>query len=200
MLGRTTKNKAVITSLAVVGAIGLIGIASVSWATVANSSNSNNSSNTHNGSADAPNNSGITNNDTTHVSISKPTQDQVTAQKLATVQKMYQLSSQLGVGSEVLLSQFASDELKEALALEQQVMDQEGLMCGIGADIMWQSQDPDYHEPVTFSLTEDGKVKVLIADREELVYELSCTGERCLIEDIYDFAGSIKQSLLENCQ
>lgn len=182
--------------MAAVGAIGFIGIASVGWATVANANNSD----TRNSNSDMPNNSGFTNNESTHVPISKPAQEQVNTQKLATIQKMYQLSSQLETGSEILLSQFASDELKDALSLEQQVMERDGILCGIGADIMWQSQDPDYHEPVTFSLTDDGKVEVSIDDREELIYELSCTGEHCLIEDVYDFSGSIKQNLLKNCQ
>ena len=212
MRAHMPKDKAVITSIAVVGAIGLMGIASLSWATAAHNNSNSNNDNSNNGSNARNSNADTSNNEANDALIRKLSQDEVNTQKLATVQKMYELSRQLETGSATLLSQFASDELKDALALEQQVMEQEGLMCGIGADIIWQSQDPDYHEPITFALNDEGEVVVALSDRDELRYQLSCqvlrssAGEQseqdlqCQIEDIIDFAGSVKQSLIENCQ
>jgi hypothetical protein len=65
---------------------------------------------------------------------------------------------------------------------------------------MWQSQDTDFQESVTFALDAEDRVVVQLSDRDTLSYVLTCEEDRCLIEDIYDFGGSVKEMLLADCQ
>jgi len=119
--------------------------------------------------------------------------------KLTTIKAMYNASSEQELGSEVLLADYSSEALKQALALERQ-MAETGMVCGSGGDIMWQSQDTDFQEPVTFAVDTEDRVVVQLSDRDTLSYVLTCVEERCLIEDIYDFGGSVKEMLLADCQ
>ena len=119
--------------------------------------------------------------------------------KLTTIQSLYTLSTEKELGSEVLLERYSSESFKQALALERQVVET-GMVCGSGGDIMWQSQDTDFQEAVTFALDTEDRVVVQLSDRDTLSYVLSCEAEHCLIEDIYDFGGSVKEMLLTDCQ
>lgn len=119
--------------------------------------------------------------------------------KLTTIQSLYALSTEKELGSEVLLERYSSESFKQALALERQVAET-GMVCGSGGDIMWQSQDTDFQEAVTFALDAEDRVVVQLSDRDTLSYVLTCDEDRCLIEDIYDFGGSVKEMLLADCQ
>ena len=119
--------------------------------------------------------------------------------KLTTVQSLYALSTEKQLGSEVLLERYSSESFKQALALERQVAET-GMVCGSGGDIMWQSQDTDFQEPVIFALDAEDRVVVQLSDRDTLSYVLTCEEDRCLIEDIHDFGGSVKEMLLTDCQ
>jgi len=119
--------------------------------------------------------------------------------KLTTIQSLYALSTEKQLGSEVLLERYSSESFKQALALERQVAET-GMVCGSGGDIMWQSQDTDFQEPVIFALDAEDRVVVQLSDRDTLSYVLTCEEDRCLIEDIHDFGGSVKEMLLTDCQ
>lgn len=119
--------------------------------------------------------------------------------KLTTIQSLYALSTEKELGSEVLLKRYSSESFKQALALERQVAET-GMVCGSGGDIMWQSQDTDFQEAVTFALDAEDRVVVQLSDRDTLSYVLTCEEDRCLIEDIHDFGGSVKEMLLTDCQ
>ena len=119
--------------------------------------------------------------------------------KLTTIQEMYAISSAQELGSEVLLERYSSEALKQALALERKVAET-GMICGSGGDVMWQSQDTDFQEAVTFAIDAEDRVVVQLSDRDTLSYVLTCEQDTCLIEDIYDFGGSVKEMLLTDCQ
>lgn len=132
--------------------------------------------------------------------ISNSTDNHDTANpKLTIIQEMYAISSEQELGSEVLLERYSSEVFKQALALERKVAES-GMICGSGGDVMWQSQDTDFQEAVTFAIDAEDRVVVQLSDRDTLSYVLTCEKDTCLIEDIYDFGGSVKEMLLADCQ
>lgn len=128
--------------------------------------------------------------------------------KIATISKMYQQDvSNQGMDYPVL-AQYSDKDLQAAFALEQDYFEREQMSCNIGHDILWNSQDPDYAQDKQFAITEQGLVKVSLAQGQDIYYELACaiTDEQAeckiadvmLDEDIYA-SPTLKSYLIKNC-
>ncbi|WP_228138821.1 hypothetical protein [Psychrobacter sp. P2G3] len=99
----------------------------------------------------------------------------VFAMKVNTIAKMYQQDvNNQGQDYPVVLQQYGSQELQEAMQLEQDYFDKEQVSCHIGYDVLWSSQDPDYAQDKKFSVTTTGLVQVSLAQGNDVYYELSC--------------------------
>ena len=125
------------------------------------------------------------------------------AQKIATIQKMYQQDiDNEGQDYPVVLQQYASRDLQAAMKLEQAYFDKEQMPCNVGYDVLWDSQDPDYTQDKKFSITKQGLVRVNLAQGSTVDYELACDDKECLVHDvIVDKNGtSLKKYLNEACQ
>lgn len=125
------------------------------------------------------------------------------AMKMATIEKMYQhdVKSQ-GQEYPVVLQQYGSKSLQAAMQLEQDYFDKEQLSCHIGHDVLWDSQDPDYHQNKQFSINMKGLVTVSLAQGSTVNYELTCDNKECHVNDVIvdDNGTSLKQYLQEACQ
>ena len=125
------------------------------------------------------------------------------AQKIATIQKMYQQDiDNEGQDYPVVLQQYASKDLQAAMQLERDYFDKEQMPCNVGYDVLWDSQDPDYTQDKKFSITKQGLVRVNLAQGSTVDYELACDDKECLVHDvIVDKNGtSLKKYLNEACQ
>ena len=135
-------------------------------------------------------------------------QQAVFAIKVATIEKMYQQDASNQGMDYPILAQYSDKDLQAAFLLEQAYFDREQMSCNIGHDILWDSQDPDYSQDKQFSITEQGLVKVSLAQGSDIYYELACTsiGEiaECKVadvildEDIYD-SPTLKSYLIKSC-
>lgn len=131
----------------------------------------------------------------------------VFAMKVNTIAKMYQQDvNNQGQDYPVVLQQYGSQELQEAIQLEQDYFDKEQVSCHIGYDVLWSSQDPDYAQDKKFSVTTTGLVQVSLAQGNDVYYELSCDSidnkAACQVADvILDEDGtSLREHLLKNCR
>ncbi|WP_227514033.1 hypothetical protein [Psychrobacter sp. P11G5] len=131
----------------------------------------------------------------------------VFAMKVNTIAKMYQQDvNNQGQDYPVVLQQYGSQELQEAMQLEQDYFDKEQVSCHIGYDVLWSSQDPDYAQDKKFSVTTTGLVQVSLAQGNDVYYELSCDSidnkAACQVADvILDEDGtSLREHLLKNCR
>jgi hypothetical protein len=124
--------------------------------------------------------------------------------KVATIEQMYQQDiSNQGMDYPVVLRQYANQNLQAAMQLEQDYFDREQMSCHIGHDVLWDSQDPDYQQQLQFSMTEQGLVKVSLAQGSSVYYDLSCddTDTACQVADvILDNGTSLKGYLIETCR
>lgn len=127
--------------------------------------------------------------------------------KVATIAKMYEQDiSNQGMDNPVVLQQYANSELQAAMQLEQDYFDKEQMSCHVGYDVLWDSQDPDYEQEKEFSITEQGLVKVSLAQGSNVYYDLSCDGMNKEIkyqvaDVIMDEDGaSLREYLLETCR
>ncbi|MGP4714238.1 MULTISPECIES: hypothetical protein [unclassified Psychrobacter] len=129
------------------------------------------------------------------------------ALKVDTIAKMYEQDSR-NQGQEYpsTLQQYADSELQVAMQLEQEYFDKEQVSCHIGYDVLWRSQDPDYTQDKTFSLTTTGMVQVNLAQVDDVsnqvYYELACDESVCQIADvILDSDGtSLREYLIKSCR
>ena len=125
------------------------------------------------------------------------------AQKIATIEKMYQQDiDNEGEDYPVVLQQYASKDLQAAMQLEQDYFDKTQMSCHIGYDVLWDSQDPDYNQNKKFSVTKQGLVEVNLAQGSTVDYELACDDKECRVHDvIVDKQGtSLKKYLHKECQ
>lgn len=135
----------------------------------------------------------------------KPSQT-VDDMKIATITKMYQKDvSNEGMDNPGVLQQYANQDLKAAMQLEEDYFDKEQMSCHVGYDVLWDAQDPDYEQDKAFSMTEQGLVQVSLAQGSKVYYELSCDANNsadCQIADvILDEDGkSLRQHFLETCR
>ncbi|MBU5615657.1 hypothetical protein KPY62_00780 [Psychrobacter sp. TAE2020] len=129
-------------------------------------------------------------------------QQRLTAMKVATIEKMYQQDvSTEGMDNPIVLQQYSNPELKAAFQLADDYFDREQLNCGIDYDVLWDSQDPDYSQNKQFAVTEQGLVKVSLAQGSNIYYELSCDDSVCKIADVVLVKNiSLKAHLLQSCQ
>ncbi len=129
------------------------------------------------------------------------------ALKIETIAKMYEQDSHnQGQDYPSTLQQYANPELQAAMQLEQDYFDKEQVSCHIGYDVLWSSQDPDYTQDKTFSVTTNGLVQVNLAQGDdiynEVYYELACDESVCQIADvILDSDGtSLREHLMNSCR
>ncbi len=129
-------------------------------------------------------------------------QQRLMAMKVAAVEKMYQQDvSTEGMNDPIVLQQYSDPELKAAFQLADDYFDREQLNCGIDYDVLWDSQDPDYSQNKQFAVTEQGLVKVSLAQGSTIYYELSCDDDVCQIADVVLAKNiSLKSHLLNSCQ
>ncbi|SLJ84653.1 hypothetical protein [Psychrobacter sp. DAB_AL43B] len=127
--------------------------------------------------------------------------------KVATIAKMYEQDiSNQGMDNPVVLQQYANSELQAAMQLEQDYFDKEQMSCHVGYDVLWDSQDPDYEQEKEFSITEQGLVKVSLAQGSNVYYDLSCDGMnkeiKCQVADVImdEDGASLRKYLLETCR
>ena len=123
--------------------------------------------------------------------------------KVATVTKMYQQDvDNEGMDNPVVLEQYANQDLKSAMQLEQVYFDKNQMSCNVDYDVLWDSQDPDYTQDKKFSMTDKGLVQVSLAQGSDIYYDLSCDDSECQVADaILDESGkSLRQHFLENCR
>ena len=138
--------------------------------------------------------------------MTEPSQTQA-AMKVATIEKMYQQDvNNQGMDYPVVLEQYGNQELQTAMTLERDYFDREEMSCHIGYDVLWDSQDPDYEQEKQFSMTEQGLVKVSLAQGGDIHYDLSCDGiddsADCKVADVIldEDGASLKEYLLETCR
>lgn len=137
--------------------------------------------------------------------VTKPSQTS-DAIKIETITKMYQQDvSNEGMDNPVVLQQYANQDLKAAMQIEQDYFDKAQMSCHVGYDVLWDAQDPDYKQDKQFSLTEKGLVQVSLAQGSNVYYELSCDVNGitdCQVADvILDEDGkSLRKHLLETCR
>ena len=126
--------------------------------------------------------------------------------KRATISQMYAQDVRTEGFSEIpVLVSYAAPELKAALALERAYFEREQMSCHIGHDVLWDSQDPDYTQDKSFSMTDAGLVKVSLAQGSDIYYELACTAANnsveCKVADvIFDDKLTLKSYLREACR
>lgn len=133
-------------------------------------------------------------------SIAEPSQTYA-VMKIATIAKMYEQDvSNQGMDYPVVLQQYGSLELQAAMQLEQDYFAKEQMSCHIGYDVLWNSQDPDYEQDKQFAVTEQGLVKVSLAQGGDVYYKLACDNSNCQVADvILDDDSSLKEYLIEAC-
>ncbi len=140
--------------------------------------------------------------------VVKPSQTQ-NAMKVMTIESMYQQDvDNQGQDYPVVLERYADQELQAAMQLEREYFDREQMSCHIGYDVLWDSQDPDYMQDKQFALTEQGLVKVSLAQGSDIYYELACSSidaeAECKVADVvldkelYE-GETLKSFLLKNC-
>ena len=121
--------------------------------------------------------------------------------KIDTIVKMYEQDiDNEGMDYPVVLQQYASPELQAAMQLEQDYFDKEQMSCHIGYDVLWNSQDPDYAQDKQFAVTDDGLVKVSLAQGGDIYYKLACKDTRCQVADVILDDKSFKEYLLKVCR
>nr|WP_317199432.1 hypothetical protein [uncultured Psychrobacter sp.] len=129
------------------------------------------------------------------------------ALKVDTIAKMYEQDA-YNQGQEYpsTLQQYANPELQAAMQLEQEYFVKEQVSCHIGYDVLWSSQDPDYAQDKTFSMTTTGLVQVNLVQVDDVsnqvYYELVCDESVCQIADvILDSEGtSLREHLIKSCR
>lgn len=133
--------------------------------------------------------------------VTKPSQT-IDAMKIATITKMYQQDvSNEGMDSPGVLQQYANQDLKAAIQIEQDYFDKKQMSCHVGYDVLWDAQDPDYGQEKAFSMTQQGLVQVSLAQGSNVYYELSCDADCQVADVILDEEGkSLRKHLLETCQ
>ena len=129
--------------------------------------------------------------------------------KIATISQMYEQDISVeGFSEKPVLLEYSTADLQAAFVLEQAYFDREQISCNIGHDILWDSQDPDYSQDKQFAMTEQGLVKVSLAQGSDIYYELACSSidekAECKIADVMldeDIYGSptLKSYLIKNC-
>ncbi|OXL24824.1 hypothetical protein CAN34_05090 [Psychrobacter sp. DAB_AL32B] len=129
------------------------------------------------------------------------------AMKVATITKMYEQDiNNQGMDNPVVLQQYANPDLQAAMKLEQDYFDKEQISCHIGYDVLWNSQDPDYEQEKEFSITEQGLVKISLAQGSNVYYDLSCDCMnkeiKCQVADVImdEDGASLREYLLETCR
>ena len=125
--------------------------------------------------------------------------------KIATITKMYQQDiDDQGMSNPVVLQQYADADLQAAMQLEQAYFDNTQTSCNIDYDVLWSSQDPDYTQDKKFSITDQGLVRVSLAQGSDIYYELSCddNDKTCQVADVVlDQDGkTLRKHLLETCR
>ena len=142
--------------------------------------------------------------------VAKPSQTQ-NAMKVVTIESMYQQDvDNQGQDYPVVLERYADQELQAAMQLEREYFDREQMSCHIGYDVLWDSQDPDYVQDKQFALTEQGLVKVSLAQGSDIYYQLACTSidaeseSECRVadvvldEELYE-GETLKSFLIKKC-
>ncbi len=129
--------------------------------------------------------------------------------QVAVISQMYEQDISVeGFSEKPILLEYSIAELIAAFVLEQAYYDREQISCNIGHDILWDSQDPDYSQDKQFAVTEQGLVKVSLAQGSDIYYELACSSidekAECKIADVMldeDIYGSrtLKSYLIKNC-
>lgn len=114
------------------------------------------------------------------------------------VKKMYQTGKQLEKGNE-LLELYADNSLQKAIDVWNSAE-----YC-VGYDVMWQSNDPPYHRPLTFKNLGNSQIKVNLGkvkfyEASWVKYKLNCKGNSCKINDVIDNTGSLKKNIYEECR
>ncbi|MBP6345671.1 MAG: hypothetical protein KA346_07150 [Neisseriaceae bacterium] len=121
--------------------------------------------------------------------------------KLTAIKKMYQqdLKKQNGLAT---LAHFAGADLKKALKKQDAFGAKYGELCGLDYDVLWQSQDPDYAEPLQYALTRKGQVTVSIGrpEQAQVTYALNCEADRCQITDVFSNGGSVVKMINRTCR
>lgn len=139
---------------------------------------------------------------TANANLAEPLQKDL-ALKIETIAKMYEQDIH---NQGTTLQQYANPELQAAMQLEQDYFDKQQVSCHIGYDVLWSSQDPDYAQDKTFSLTTTGLVQVNLAQVDDVsnqvYYELVCDESVCQIADvILDSEGtSLREHLIKSCR
>lgn len=114
------------------------------------------------------------------------------------VKKLYQTGKQLEKGNE-LIEMYADNNLQKAIDVWNSAE-----YC-VAYDVMWQSNDPPFHRPLTFTNLGNNQIKVKLGKvkffKESWVkYKLNCNGSICKISDVIDDTGSLKKNIYEECQ
>lgn len=139
---------------------------------------------------------------TANANLTEPLQ-KVFALKIETIAKMYEQDVH---NQGTTLQQYANPQLQAAMQLEREYFNKQQVSCHIGYDVLWSSQDPDYTQDKTFSVTTNGLVQVRLAQGDntysEVYYKLVCDALVCQIADvILDSDGtSLKQHYLNRCR
>lgn len=117
--------------------------------------------------------------------------------KINTVKAMYQqdMNSLNGLAT---LTRFAGGGLQKALKKQQAYARRQGELCGFDYDLLWQSQDPDYAEPLQYAVNQQGQVHVKIGREAAVTYALACEGGRCKITDVFS-GDSVVELINQDC-
>lgn len=119
---------------------------------------------------------------------------------IQTVKKMYSLGAKSEVGMQII-EKYSDVSLKKAFQLHAKNAE----VCGFEQDVMWQSQDPEYHRSLQFSKVGQNQVKVILAkgkwdQASSVVYTMNCHGQQCQVSDVHDATGSLKKNILAECR
>lgn len=99
-----------------------------------------------------------------------------------------------------VLAKFSSKELRKILRQQDTFSQKRGMVCASDYDMLWQSQDPDYQEKLSYVIDSQGRVQVHIGARAKVTYPLVCHSGRCKIDDVIDHQGSIRQRISKECR
>ena len=116
---------------------------------------------------------------------------------LDTVKQMYEIGKKLEKGTEII-EMYSDPSLSYAFRT---IPKDE--VC-IGADIMWNSQDPVFSKAITFQPLANNQVKVHLAkakydDATTLIYKFNCSTGQCKVADVIDIDGQSLKKLLKSC-
>ncbi|AVZ84653.1 hypothetical protein [Acinetobacter sp. WCHA45] len=117
--------------------------------------------------------------------------------KLYAIKQMYAETQKVESGNDTL-PRYSTDRFKSILEMTKQFP---GEICGYNSDVIMMSQAPDYTKMnFSYSLNQQGQV-IANLGRESIVYELVCSANSCLVDDVIfpEYGNRLSSDIQKEC-